>query len=165
MIYSLKHLGLTLTLLLHFGLLNALLIQILDELLPLHPVDKWTDVSAVSEERSARQVKRTSCWRQETGDEVTPGGTCESGRLLLFVDTVNTISFAQQVICRDTECTTFLSHHKKGLVICDIALTHQTPKRSRASCFYSLSRLQFTHFRNSTAASRFHQLTNRLFLS
>lgn len=58
--------------LLDVTLLNALLIQILDELLPLHPVYKWTDVSAVSKERSARQVDRISCGRQDTGYEVTP---------------------------------------------------------------------------------------------
>lgn len=57
--------------LLDVALLDPLLIQILDELLPLHPVDEWTDVSAVSKERSARQVDRTSCGRQETGYEVT----------------------------------------------------------------------------------------------
>lgn len=51
--------------LLDVALLNPLLIQVLDKLLPLHPVDEWTDISAVSKERSARQVNWTSCGRQE----------------------------------------------------------------------------------------------------
>lgn len=46
--------GLTLKVLLDFTLLNPLLVQILDELLPLHPVDERADVAAVAEERSAR---------------------------------------------------------------------------------------------------------------
>lgn len=54
-----------LNILLDVTLLNAFLVQILDELLPLHPVDKWTDVSAVTEERAARQVDWTSCGRRE----------------------------------------------------------------------------------------------------
>lgn len=56
--------------LLDVTLLNPLLVQIFDKLLSLHPVDKWTDVSAVSKEGSTRQVDRTSCGRQETGYEV-----------------------------------------------------------------------------------------------
>lgn len=59
--------------LLDVTLLNPLLIQILDELLPLHPVDEWTDVTAVSEEGSARQVDRTSC-----GDEERQDGKCRT---------------------------------------------------------------------------------------
>lgn len=47
--------------LLDVALLNPLLIQVLDELLPFHPVDERTDVTAVSEEGSARQVERASC--------------------------------------------------------------------------------------------------------
>lgn len=47
--------------LLDVALLNPLLIQVLDELLPFHPVDEWTDVTAVPKEGSARQVERTSC--------------------------------------------------------------------------------------------------------
>ena len=63
--------GVMLKVLLDIALLNALLIQILNELLALHPVDERTDVAAVSEEGSARQVYRTSCGRQETGHEAT----------------------------------------------------------------------------------------------
>lgn len=59
--------GVVLNVLLDVCLLNPLLIQILNELLPLHPVDKRTDISAVSKERSARQVDGTTCWRQEKG--------------------------------------------------------------------------------------------------
>lgn len=47
--------------LLDFTLLDSLLIQVLDELLPLHPVDEWADFAAVAEEGSARQVEGTSC--------------------------------------------------------------------------------------------------------
>lgn len=47
--------------LLDLSLLNPLLIQILDELVTLHPVDERTDVSAVPEEGAARQVDGTSC--------------------------------------------------------------------------------------------------------
>lgn len=47
--------------LLDVALLNPLLIQVLDELLPFHPIDERTDVTAVSEEGSARQVERASC--------------------------------------------------------------------------------------------------------
>lgn len=50
------------------ALLNPLLVQVLDELLPLHPVDEGTDVAAVSEEGSARQVDRTSCGDRERRD-------------------------------------------------------------------------------------------------
>lgn len=59
--------------LLDLALLDPLLVQVLNELLPLHPVDKWTDVSAVSKEGSACQVDGTSCKRKDTGFEVTPG--------------------------------------------------------------------------------------------
>ncbi|TNN29553.1 hypothetical protein EYF80_060298 [Liparis tanakae] len=48
--------------LLDVALLNALLVQVLDELVALHPVDERTDVAAVAEERPARQVDGTSCW-------------------------------------------------------------------------------------------------------
>lgn len=47
--------------LLDVALLDALLVQVLDELLPFHPVDERTGVSAVAEEGSACQVDRTSC--------------------------------------------------------------------------------------------------------
>lgn len=47
--------------LLDLSLLNPLLVQILDELVTLHPVDERTDVSAVAEEGAARQVDGTSC--------------------------------------------------------------------------------------------------------
>lgn len=47
--------------LLDLGLLNSLLVQILDELVTLHPVDERTDVSAVPEEGAARKVDGTSC--------------------------------------------------------------------------------------------------------
>lgn len=47
--------------LLDLGLLNSLLVQILDELVTLHPVDERTDISAVPEEGAARQVDGTSC--------------------------------------------------------------------------------------------------------
>lgn len=50
--------------LLDLSLLNPLLVQILDELVTLHPVDERTDVSAVSEEGAARQVDGTSCGGQ-----------------------------------------------------------------------------------------------------
>lgn len=56
---------LMLKLLLDVTLLNALLVQVLDELLPLHPVDERTDVPAVSKEGPARQIERTSCRRRE----------------------------------------------------------------------------------------------------
>lgn len=52
--------------LLDVALLDPLLVQILDELLPLHPVDERTDVPAVAEEGSARQVDGTACEGQET---------------------------------------------------------------------------------------------------
>lgn len=65
--------GLMLKVLLDVRLLNPLLIQILNELLPLHPVDEWTDVSAVSKERTACQVDGTSCEKgQKTRHDVTP---------------------------------------------------------------------------------------------
>lgn len=47
--------------LLDVAFLNSLLIQVLDELLPLHPVDERAGVAAVAEERPARQVQSTSC--------------------------------------------------------------------------------------------------------
>lgn len=47
--------------LLDFTLLDSLLIQVLDELLSLHPIDEWADFTAVAEEGSARQVEGTSC--------------------------------------------------------------------------------------------------------
>lgn len=47
--------------LLDLRLLNSLLVQILDELVTLHPVDERTDVSAVPEEGAARKVDGTSC--------------------------------------------------------------------------------------------------------
>lgn len=47
--------------LLDLSLLNPLLVQILDELVTLHPVDERTDVSTVPEEGAARQVDGTSC--------------------------------------------------------------------------------------------------------
>ena len=52
--------------LLDVTLLNALLVQVFDELLSFHPVDQWTDVSAVAKERSARQVERSACGRDGT---------------------------------------------------------------------------------------------------
>lgn len=51
----------TVKVLLDVALLNPLLIQVLDELLPFHPVDERTDVTAVSKEGSACQVERASC--------------------------------------------------------------------------------------------------------
>lgn len=47
--------------LLDFTLLDSLFIQILDELLSLHPVDERADIAAVSEERPASQVQSASC--------------------------------------------------------------------------------------------------------
>lgn len=47
--------------LLDLGLLNSLLVQILNELVTLHPVDERTDISAVPEEGAARKVDGTSC--------------------------------------------------------------------------------------------------------
>jgi len=43
------------------ALLDALLVQVLDELIAFHPVDEWADVTAVAEERPARQVHGSSC--------------------------------------------------------------------------------------------------------
>lgn len=51
--------------LLDFTLLDSLLVQVLDELLPLHPVDEWADFAAVAKEGSARQVEGTSCSGKE----------------------------------------------------------------------------------------------------
>lgn len=48
-------------LLLDVGLLDPLLVQVLDELLSLHPVDERADVAAVAEKRPAGQVQSTSC--------------------------------------------------------------------------------------------------------
>lgn len=56
--------------LLDLSLLNPLLVQILDELVALHPVDERTDVSAVPEEGAARQVDGTSCRGGGQGDEM-----------------------------------------------------------------------------------------------
>ena len=47
--------------LLHFALPHVLLIQVLDELLALHPVDLGARVTAVAKERSAGEVHQTSC--------------------------------------------------------------------------------------------------------
>lgn len=71
--------------LLDLALLDPLLVQVLNELLPLHPVDKWTDVSAVSKEGSACQVDGTSCRRKDTGFEVTPGyaDVCDMCNMLI----------------------------------------------------------------------------------
>lgn len=52
--------------LLDVAFLNSLFIQVLDELLPLHPVDEWAGVAAVAEERPARQVQSASCKDDET---------------------------------------------------------------------------------------------------
>lgn len=47
--------------LLDVALLDSLFIQVLYELLSLHPVDEWADVTAVAEKRPASQVQSTSC--------------------------------------------------------------------------------------------------------
>lgn len=52
--------------LLDVSLPYALLIQILNKLLRLHPVSEWADITTVPKERSARQVDGTSCGT--TGD-------------------------------------------------------------------------------------------------
>lgn len=52
--------------LLDVTLLNSLLIQVFNELLPLHPVDERADFAAVAEEGSARQVEGTSCPGRDT---------------------------------------------------------------------------------------------------
>lgn len=62
--------------LLDVGLLNPLLIQILDELVALHPVDERTDVSAVPEEGAARQVDGTSCRGRGGGQRDRMWGVC-----------------------------------------------------------------------------------------
>ena len=49
------------SILLDVTLLDPLLVQILDELLSLHPVDERAGISAVAEESPARQVQSTSC--------------------------------------------------------------------------------------------------------
>lgn len=64
--------------LLDLSLLNPLLVQILDELVALHPVDERTDVSAVPEEGAARQVDGTSC--RGGGKETR----CEASVVLTF---------------------------------------------------------------------------------
>lgn len=63
--------------LLDVALLNPLLIQVLDELLPFHPVDERTDVTAISKEGSARQVERTSYWGDRQEKKIW-GWTCVS---------------------------------------------------------------------------------------
>lgn len=57
--------------LLDFTLLDSLFIQILDELLSLHPVDERADVAAVAKKRPARQVQSTSCRDHRGHDNVT----------------------------------------------------------------------------------------------
>lgn len=47
--------------LLDVALLDSLFIQVLYELLSLHPVDERADVTAVAEKRPASQVQSTSC--------------------------------------------------------------------------------------------------------
>ncbi|TNN47870.1 hypothetical protein EYF80_041921 [Liparis tanakae] len=55
--------------LLDVALLDPLLVQVLDELVSLHPVDERADVAAVAEERPASQVQGASCRTQ--GDKET----------------------------------------------------------------------------------------------
>lgn len=43
------------------ALLDSLFIQVLDELLSLHPVDERADVTTVPEKRPAGQVQSASC--------------------------------------------------------------------------------------------------------
>ena len=47
--------------LLDVTLLDSLFIQVLYELLPLHPVDERADVAAIAEKRSASEVQSASC--------------------------------------------------------------------------------------------------------
>ncbi len=47
--------------LLNFAFSDSGFVQILNELLSLHPVDERTHVSAVAEKRSAGQVHRAAC--------------------------------------------------------------------------------------------------------
>lgn len=47
--------------LLYFALSNATLVHVLYKLLSFHPVDERTDVAAVAEESSTRQVQHASC--------------------------------------------------------------------------------------------------------
>lgn len=54
-----------LKILLDFAFVNAFLVQIFYEFIPLHPVDERTGVSAVTEVRPARQVDGTSCGRPD----------------------------------------------------------------------------------------------------
>lgn len=52
--------------LLYFALSNATLVHVFYELLSFHPVDERTDVAAVAEECSTRQVQHAS-WEGQTG--------------------------------------------------------------------------------------------------
>lgn len=70
--------------LLDLGLLDPLLVQILDELVALHPVDERTDVSAVPEEGAARQVDGTSCVWRGRGEGGGKEAGCEASALLTF---------------------------------------------------------------------------------
>ena len=65
-------------------LLDALLVQVLDELLALHPVDERADVSTVAEEGAARQVHWTSCGGTGNGKN----GKCTSLTNHPFVHTL-----------------------------------------------------------------------------
>lgn len=47
--------------LLNFTFSDSSFVQILNELLSLHPVDERTHIPAVTEERSAGQVHRAAC--------------------------------------------------------------------------------------------------------
>lgn len=58
--------------LLDFTLTDPALVQVLDELLALHPVDQWAHIATVAKEGSACQVHQTPC-----KDEKTECQSCE----------------------------------------------------------------------------------------
>lgn len=74
--------AINLCLLLDVAFLDSFFVQVLYELLPLHPVDEWADVTAVAEKRPASQVQNTSCkdrrWHTVMLD-------CPAGLLKVFV--------------------------------------------------------------------------------
>lgn len=107
--------------LLDVTLLDSLLIEVFNELLPFHPVDERADFATVAKEGSARQVEGTSCTgkdrettkieknQKEISSQNLPAGHTRRGKPL--TERVPFFSFGQFYQTQLPFCTIQTLHH------------------------------------------------------